>query len=493
MKTNEARGGRLSIWTPLLICIGFSAVGLAFPRQVQASLSTLTGAVLGVTGDLIMWACSALLIVFIVLAVSPIGRHRLGEDEPEFTVPAWLSMLFAAGMGTGLVVWAVAEPLTHRFRPPGMDVDAAKQAMLITHYHWGLHAWAIYGTGALVLAHFGFARRTTMLPSSPISAAYDGAWVQPLGKTADILAIVAVAFGVAGTMAMGTMQVHAGLVWLFDVAAQSAVIDVLILALLFLAYMASSATGLDKGIKLLSYLNMAAAILLMVLAMGMVGFTEVMSAFVRNPSDYLAAMPRLLMDPNPFGAESGWRSGWTLTYMVWWVAWTPFVGVFIARISRGRTVRQFVGGVLMVPTVFTVLWFSTFGDLGFLAAQTDPIGVKAAMDEDVLSALFVVFEQASSPTVLVALAMVLVTTFMVTSVDSATYVLAMLGEGGTLTPSTRTKLIWGVTLAVMGAAFALSGTVESVKVMLLTGGLPFLVVLGLQVVGYLRDIRRREL
>ena len=455
-------------------------------------MKTVSGTALDFTGDFIVWGCSLLLLLFIVLAILPTGKRRLGQDEPEFSTLAWLSMLFAAGMGTGLVAWAVAEPLTHLFSPPGLTGDAARQAMLITHYHWGLHAWAIYGMGALVLAHFAFNHDASTLPSSPIDAAFSGAWVRPVGRSADSLAIVAVAFGVAGSMAMGTMQVHAGLSWLFDVPTQSLAVDVLILMALFVAYMASSATGLDKGIKILSYLNMVAAILLMGLAMSMVGLTDVMASFVRNSIDYLIALPRLLFDPNPFNAEKGWRSGWTLIYLVWWVAWTPFVGIFIARISRGRSIRQFVGGVLMVPSVFTVLWFSTFGDLGMMANGTDPAAMKAAMDKDVLSALFVAFEQSTSATALVALTTVLAMTFLVTSVDSATYVLAMLGEGGTLTPSRRTKFIWGITLAVMGAAFALSGTVESVKIMLLTGGLPFLAVLGLQVLGYLRDIRRRE-
>ncbi len=480
---------RNALWPPIVLCILFSVVGLVFPDQVQTSLQALSSAVLEVSGDVIIWGCSVLLLLFVALGVLPTGRRRLGEGEPEFSTLAWLSMLFAAGMGTGLVAWAVAEPLTHLFSPPGVTADTARQAMLITHYHWGLHAWAIYGMGALVLAHYAFNHQASTLPSSPIEAAFSGPWVRPVGRTADNLAIVAVAFGVAGSMAMGTMQLHAGLSWLFEIPAESMTVDVLILAGLFIAYMASSATGLDKGIKILSYLNMAAAILLLLLAMSMVGMAEVMGSFVQNSIDYLVAMPRLVFDPNPFDAEQGWRNGWTLIYLVWWVAWTPFVGIFIARISRGRSIRQFVGGVLMVPSVFTVLWFSTFGDLGMMANEVNPVGMKAAMDKDVLSALFVAFEQSTSPTALVALTTVLASTFLVTSVDSATYVLAMLGEGGTLTPSNRTKFIWGITLAVMGAAFALSGTVESVKIMLLTGGLPFCGVLALQVFGYLRSIR----
>ena len=489
---NSPKDNRTALWPPLLLCIVFSVVGLAFPEHVQRALKMVSGTALEFTGDFIVWGCSLLLLLFIALAILPTGKRRLGQDEPEFSTLAWLSMLFAAGMGTGLVAWAVAEPLTHLFSPPGLTGDVARQAMLITHYHWGLHAWAIYGMGALVLAHFAFNKQVRTLPSSPIEAAFSGRWVRPTGRVADNLAIIAVAFGVAGSMAMGTMQVHAGMTWLFEVPAQSMGVDVAILIALFFAYMASSATGLDKGIKILSYLNMVAAVLLMMLAMSMVGMTQVVFSFAQNMTDYLLAIPRLLLDPNPFDADQGWRNGWTLIYLVWWVAWTPFVGIFIARISRGRSIRQFVGGVLMVPSVFTVLWFSTFGDLGFMANTADPDGMRAAMDKDVLSALFVTFEYSASPTALVALTTVLASTFLVTSVDSATYVLAMLAEGGTLTPSNRTKYIWGVTLAVMGAAFALSGTVESVKVMLLTGGLPFLVVLGLQVVGYLRDIRSRD-
>ena len=476
---------------PLTLCVGASVLGLVFPDQVQTALRAFTGSALVYAGDAIVWVSSLLLVLFVGLGVLPTGRHRLGSSEPEFSTIAWLSMLFAAGMGTGLVAWAVAEPLTHLYAPPGLATGPA-QAVLITHYHWGLHAWAIYGMGALVLAHFAFNRQAQTLPSTPIRSTFSGLWGRVFGHAADQLAMVAVAFGVAGSMAMGTMQVHAGLTWLFSWPAESMLIDASILVLLFVAYMASSATGLDKGIKLLSYLNMGAAVLLMGLAMAMVGFWTVAESVLSNAMIYLQALPKLLVLPNPFGASPEWQAGWTLTYLVWWVAWTPFVGIFIARISRGRTIREFVGGVLLVPTVFTVVWFSTFSELAWLANQAQPEALKAAMQEDVLSALFLTFETASSPVALVALTTALASTFLVTSVDSATYVLAMLGERGTLTPSKRGKLIWGVTLALLGAAFALSGTVESVKVMLLAGGLPFMLVLVLQVVGYLVDLRKRH-
>ena len=281
-------------------------------------------------------------------------------------------MLFAAGMGTGLVVWGMAEPMTHAVQQPAGSDNAIRDAFVLTNFHWGFHAWAIYAAGALILAYFGFVHGKRYLPGSPIEAEFQGSWSKPIARSADVLAMVAIAFGVAGSMAMGTLMVHAGLSELFGAPAESAGLDWLILLALFAAYMASSATGLKKGIQWLSNANMIAAMLLLgaVFWWGGVG-TMVNSALTRS-GEYLAFMPALCSQLNPLGVSREWFEGWTIPYMVWWVAWTPFVGIFIARISRGRTIREFILSVLFVPTLFSMIWFSTFGETILAASSNDP-------------------------------------------------------------------------------------------------------------------------
>jgi len=478
-KTQPDRVFQISIG----LCSVAAISALIYPELVQSKMSELTTFMLDAIGSGFVWAAQIFLVLAIGLALSPMGKRRLGPDDsrPDFSTLSWLSMLFAAGMGTGLVIWGMSEPMTHMLSPPTESADAFKNAFIITNFHWGIHAWAIYGVGALSVAYFGFVRGTPYLPSSPIRDAFRGPWVEPVGHLADVLAILAVAFGVAGSMAMGTMQVHSGLSWVTDIPIESIGTDMAILGLLFVAYMISSTTGLDRGIKILSNLNMMAALALLGALFWWSDTAAMTSAVGSRLIEYTAALPALTTQLNPFNAEPTWFNNWTLVYLVWWVAWTPFVGIFIARISRGRTIREFVLGVLIVPTVFSVVWFAVFGQVGIDAAAADPEGYALLLKSDITAVMFRVFDTLPAPTVLAVLATVLASVFLVTSVDSATYVLGMLSSRGSLEPGTKIKVIWGVALGILGASFALSGNVDSVKAMMVFGAIPFLFILLLQV------------
>jgi glycine betaine transporter len=473
------------------LCVGIGVWGVADPPSLAAAASALTTTAFRSLDWFFMLAISALLVIGIYLAASRFGNVRLGqgEDRPEFSTPSWLAMLFAAGMGTGLVFWGVAEPLTHFVGAPGSEpgsAEAARRALLITGFHWGFHAWAIYSLAALTLGYFRFRKGAPYLPSSPIRYAFRGAWVGPVGLAADAIAIIAVTFGVAGSLAMGILQVKSGLHHLTGASFDSAWSSLAVLGLLFVAFMTSAATSLDKGIKWLSNINM-------VLALTLVGFvllagptSYLLRSFITSIGDYATGVVSLSLQLHPYASDRAWLEGWTLTYLIWWIAWAPFVGVFIARISRGRTIREFLLGVLLVPTGFSLFWFAVFGGLGLFEELHGVGGIADVAAADVTQALFVLFDRLPLTALLSGIAVALVFIFLVTSADSATFVLGMLTSDGDMDPPRSKKLIWGVSLALLGAALILSGSIEAVKAAAILGAIPFTFVLLIQVAGFLR-------
>jgi glycine betaine transporter len=443
---------------------------------------------------------SGFLVLCLWLAFGRYGSVRLGRDEdrPEFSTLSWLSMLFAAGMGVGLLFWGVAEPVTHYTGALGSEAGtplAARRATVVTAFHWGLHAWAVYAVAALVLAYFGFRRGAPYLPGAPIRAAFGGRrWVEPVAGLADALAVLAIAFGVAGSLGMGIFQLHTGLHVLWGVPLESTLVSVVILVALIISYTASASTSLDKGIRWLSNINMvlAVALLLFVLVAGPTA--HLLRGFVTSVGDYTAALVGLSLRLYPYEQGREWLETWTLTYFVWWIAWAPFVGVFIARISRGRTIKEFVLGVLFVPTVFSLLWFSVFGGTGLAEEMYGDGGIARLVREDVSVALFSLFDRLPLSWLLSGTAIALVFIFLVTSVDSATFVLGMLTSRGSFDPPTRRKLAWGAILGLLGGALMLSGNIDVVRAVVVLGALPFALVLLLQIASLLRVFadERRE-
>jgi glycine betaine transporter len=481
---SRARVNLFQVTVP--ICALIAAAGIIWPEALSEGARTLTSTTFQAVDWFFMVSVSAFLVVCAYLALSRFGRIKLGlpDDEPEFSTSSWLAMLFAAGMGVGLLFWGVAEPMFHFTAPPLGEAgtpDVGRKAMVITLFHWGLHAWAVYCVGAMVLAYFRFRRDMPYLAGSPLRAAFKGWWVEPLSKAADLISVLAVAFGVAGSLAMGVFQIHTGLHALLDVPMGSMWVAMGLLVLLFVSYMTSAATSLDKGIKILSNINMALAILLMgfVLLAGPTSF--ILRTFVTSMGDYATSIVNMSLQLYPMHGISGWMEAWPLTYFIWWIAWAPFVGIFIARISRGRTIREFVLGVLFVPTLFSVLWFSVFGGTGLYEETQGAGGVGDLVKEDVTLALFSLFDRLPLSSVLSVISLVLVFIFAVTSVDSATFVLGMLTSKGSMNPPTRRKLAWGILLAALGAALIIAGNIDVVRAVSISGALPFALVLILQV------------
>jgi glycine betaine transporter len=431
------------------------------------------------------------------LALGPYGKVRLGRDHerPEFSTASWIAMLFAGGMGGGLLFWAVAEPMSHFTAPPGGvggTPAAAREAMTITMLHWGVHAWSIYAICGLVIAYFTFRLGQRSMISTPLRSLVGRTRGHGWLGAADVLGVVAVVFGLAGSLAQGTLQTEAGLASEVGLAPGTWV-SLAILLFLFVCYMLSATTGVDKGIRILSNLNMLLAIALMLFIIFAGPTRFIFETFVDTIGGYLSALPARSFRLYPYEDLTSWSASWTLTYLIWWLAWGPFIGIFIARISRGRTIREFCVGVVLVPTLFSVLWFAAFGGAGF---SLELLGVGDFGDlvaEDVTDVLFVFFEFFPLSGALGLLAIALVVTFLITSADSGTYVLAMMTSGGSLDPSTRQKLTWGVLIIVITTATVLSGSVDAARAMAAAGAIPFSAVLVLQVLGFLKALRHERI
>lgn len=498
MSSQEQSGGKMNVvfWVSMIFCLIIGAWGLVDP-------DSMTGTMLGFTNYLLNGAawywlliCTAFLILSVYLAFGPYGHIRLGRDdeEPEFSTPSWIAMLFAGGMGSGLLFWGVAEPVYHFRDPPGMEggtAAAAREAMVITNLHWGLHAWAIYGVCALVIAYFTFRRNEPSMISTPIKALFKGRNGEVIGNVADILGVLAVVFGLAGSLAMGTLSVRSGLGFAYGVP-ETLTTSILILIALYVCYMLSATTGVDKGIKILSNLNMLIAIALMVMVLFAGPTAFIFESFLNTIGEYFTRVVALSFRLFPYEGLTGWMTGWTLTYLIWWIAWGPFIGIFVARISRGRTIREFCFGVIIVPTLFSMLWFAVFGGAGIYIELFGGGGLADVVFEDVSKALFLFFDYFPGTMVLNTLALALVFIFLVTSADSGTFVLSMMTSNGELNPPVAQKLVWGTLIAAITVGTIFTQSVPVAKAMAIAGALPFSVILLIQIVGFMREIRKER-
>jgi glycine betaine transporter len=446
-------------------------------------------------GWFIMLTASIMLLLSLGLAVSRYGRIKLGRDdeEPEFGTVSWLTMMFAAGMGVGLLYYGAAEPLSHflviREYYPGPQ--AAERARFVTSFHWGLHAWAIYGMTALVIAYFGFRRGCPSLIGAPLKRVFGTNRVTgAVGWLSDLAAIVAIAIGVAGSVAMGVFQLEGGVARLLGIEDRGLWLALVIFACMCAAFILPLLVDLGKGMAVLSNTAMLLAVALVVYVLLAGPTSYMMSGIVGGLGDYAAGVI-----PHGFrtftfadARVEGWFQDWTLNYMAWWLAWGPFVGVFVARISRGRTIREFVLGVMFIPTLFSILWFGVFGNVGFYAIQRTDLPILEVVETDINETIFFLLDQLPAPA-LTTLAVVLAAfLFIVTSVVSAAFVLGMFSTGGNPDPSVRIKLIWGVLLAALGLVMILSGSIGAVRSIISLGAMPFVLIVHLLMVSLIRAL-----
>lgn len=483
------------------ITLLFVITGVLAPESSAATFSAVQGWIVAEFGWIYLLSVAIFLILMLFLGVSSYGSIKLGPNhsEPDFSYSAWFSMLFAAGMGIGLVFFGVAEPVKHFTAPPVGDAEtiaAARTAMEISYFHWGLHAWAVYAVIGLSLAYFSFRHGLPLTMRSALYPIIGDRIYGPIGDAVDTFAVIGTLFGVATSLGLGVLQVNAGLAhvlgWPIDFWVQLP----LIVVITGMATI-SVATGLEKGIKFLSNLNMFMAVALMAFVFVMGPTTFLLRTFVQNFGAYLdqfvlRTFYMYAYAPNDQPGE--WLGDWTLFYWGWWIAWSPFVGMFIARISRGRTIRQFIFGVLLVPSGFSFAWMTVFGDTALSLHLTGTTtAVSEAVAQDVTLALFVFLEQFPLGTYVSWFAMVLIVFFFVTGADSSALVIDTLTSGGREDGPVARRVFWAITSGVIGAVLLSSGGLDALQTASIAGALPFTFVMLLMCWGLIQGLRREGL
>jgi glycine betaine transporter len=466
--------------------------GIVAPASLGTNFDSALAVITRNFGWLYLWVVLALVIFAAFLAFSRYGNLKLGgeEDEPEFSLGAWFAMLFAAGMGIGLVFWGVAEPMSHyTIAPPGIAAntpEAANAAMRYSFFHWGVHPWAVYSVVALAIAFFQYRRQGAAL----ISASTDTLPWRPIRHAAGLfngLAVIATAFGVAASLGMGALQINSGLETVFGVAVSTRAQVTIILASTVL-FLSSALTGVTRGIKWLSSLNMVIAALLAA-AVFLLGPTIVIiDTFTNTLGSYLSDFVRMSLRMTPF-RDSSWVGATTNNNTPTTKTMTPFVGLFIARVSRGRTIREFITMTVLAPSMAAFLWFSIFGGTALHMEIWQGIPIAEAVKSDVSTALFTMFNAMPFSLIMSVAATLLVLVFFVTSADSATLVLSMMSSGGNPNPPAKVKALWGVLVEGVAISLLLSGGIEAVQTATIVFALPFAIVILLMGIALWRAIR----
>lgn len=474
----------------LILVFGFVFSSIVYLKELSESFSSTQAWIANNTGWFFILVTNLILGFMLYLSVSRFSEIRLGGDDakPEFSRSGWFAMLFSAGMGIGLLFYSVAEPMYHLMNPPHgaepYSVDAASDAMATTFLHWGLHAWAIYALVGLSLAYFAFNKKQPFSIRAVFAPLLGERIHGPLGHMIDILATVATLFGVATSLGLGVTQINAGLKYLLGIE-QTTNIQIMLIVFITALATLSVVSGLDRGIKRLSEVNMMGAILLVAFVLFTGPTIYILNGFVENIGDYLDRFFYLGFWNETYTGGS-WQNGWTVFYWGWWIAWSPFVGMFIARISKGRTVREFVAGVLLVPTLITFFWLSIFGNSAMFLELESKVQLAKAVDENLSQSLFVFFHHLSETggslpgivlTMISFLAVLVVVTFFVTSSDSGSLVIDMITAGGKTDPPVVQRVFWASTEGIVAAVLLLAGGLTALQTAAIATGLPFAVVL----------------
>lgn len=486
-------------WPSVVLILGFVAWTLVSTESVTATFSTAADWLKENLGWFYILGVTVFLVFLIWIAMSRFGRIRLGGDDerPEHSTATWFAMLFAAGIGTILMFWGVAEPLNHFANPPRADTeplsnDAAREAMAFTFYHFGLHTWTIFALPGLAFAYFIYKRKLPARLSSILAPLIGTRIYGPIGRIVDVVAVVGTVFGVAVSIGLGTMQISAGLNRLYGFD-ESVSVQVLLIIIVSLIACVSVALGLDKGIKRLSNLNIVAAVLLLIFVLVAGPTLYLLRGTIEAIGGYLAELPRLALWNDAFDENPGWQGGWTVFYWAWTITWAPFVGIFVARISRGRTIREFVGGVLALPVMFSLVWFGIFGMASFRAEQDHGKLVDVVVDQgDVPGALFEFLSHFPFAPVLSLFSVIIVVIFFTTSMDSSSMVLDMMALGDETKSNPVQRVVWAV-LTGLVAAILLIGAGEAgltaLQDTITVVGLPFFVLGFIMMVSLVKGIR----
>ena len=482
MDDNKTRS--FVFYLSLAIVGGVALAGLTIPQPFYVLTKALRQFISRDFGWYYLLLLAAMVCFCVFFIVTPAGQIRLGDphSEPEHSKFSWLAMLFSAGMGIGLVFYGAAEPLSHfAVSAPAAEVgsqQALEDALKYTFFHWGIHAWAAYGLVALAIAYFQFRKKESILLSVTLKPLFGKRAEGFIGTLVDSATIFATVVGVATSLGYGAIQINSGLHFLWQVP-ESQTVQMLIIAVTTVLFLLSAMSGVSRGVKFLSNLNVILALLLLACVIATGPTVLILNNFVDSIGSYIQGFFRMSFRTAAYdAARNQWIQQWTIFYWAWWLSWTPFVGIFIARISKGRTIREFLVHVMLVPTLLTMLWFSAFGTL---ATHLQTTGIEL-IDLDTENVLFGALAHCPFGFFMSVLAVFLIFSFFITSADSAVFVLAMLSEKGALHPTNRTKLIWGVLLSVLAGTLLAAGGLDALQNVLIIVALPFSVAIVLMMI-----------
>ena len=469
----------LVIGATLFFVVLLVAMILIAPEQTQTLLNAAKSGIFANFSWFYVLAFSVFLGFLVILSVSSLGNIKLGndEEEPEFGFLSWLAMLFAAGMGVGLMFFGVAEPLTHYLSDitTGSAEHKQQEALLHTLFHWGIHAWAVYGTIALALAYFGFRYKLPLALRSCFYPLLKERINGKLGDLIDIMALLATLFGVITTLGFGASQLGAGLHQLGWISENSFSLQIVVIAVVMSLATFSAISGVGKGVKILSELNLTLAFCLLIFVLVAGPTLYLLSAFSDNIGTYLSNLVQLSFKTYVYEQEhTGWFSGWTILYWAWWCSWAPFVGLFIARISKGRTIREFIFGVLVIPSMFGILWFTVFGNTAIWLNDGEAAGALGQMISSPETLLFKFLDYLPLSGVTGLVSLVVISLFFITSADSGIYVLNNIASRDKSLAAPRWQAVmWGILMSVVAIVLMQSGGLANLQAMTLLVALPF--------------------
>lgn len=473
----------------IAVLVFFASV---FPQTAQSFFGDMQAWIVENVSWFYVLAVALVLLAAIFMAVSRYGDIKLGPDhsQPDYKSTSWFAMLFSAGMGIGLMFFGVAEPVMHFIAPPVGDpntVEAAREAMKLTFFHWGLHAWAIYAVVALILAFFSYRHGLPLTLRSALYPLIGERIYGPIGHAVDIFAIISTVLGIATSLGYGVLQINSGFNYLFGLPVGTNIQVMLIVVITALATL-SVATGLDKGIRILSEINLSLAVILLVLVLMLGPTALLLKSFVENTGGYLSEIVSNTF--NLFAYEpTDWLGGWTLLYWGWWLSWSPFVGMFIARVSRGRTIREFLTGVLLVPTGFTFMWMTVFGNTSINMIMNQ--GITSLADQvnaDTSLALFAFLEHFPFSSILSMVAVCMVILFFVTSADSGSLVIDMLASGGKTETPLWQRIFWASSTGIVAITLLLTGGLGALQSATIASALPFSIILLISIWGLFKAL-----
>ncbi|MFO3687972.1 BCCT family transporter [Staphylococcus felis] len=500
-ETKQKKKNRNIVYTvSFAIILILTLLAAVFSKRFGAYAQSIYDLIALNFGWLFLMIVFVLDVFLILLAASRYGRFKLGRDheEPEFSFISWVGMLFSAGLGVGIVFWGVAEPLTHYLHSPfpnsieGQTPEAARLAMGYTFFHWGISQWSIFAMSGLIVAYFQFRKDRDGLISTAMEPVFGETYRRPFRNIIDILAIIATVMGIATSIGLGILQIAGGLNHVFKVPNNAWTLIIITLLMTFI-FLGSALTGINRGVKWLSNLNILIGSLLLIFIFIFGDLRFIVETFTVSISEYLSHFIQYSLRVDPYTGNNAWIQQWTVFYWAWVISWSPFIGGFVARVSRGRTIREFVIGVLIIPPCISFAWIAGFGGTAINWALNHNDGIEKIVDKDYTVALFELLSKFPLHEVTSALAIILIFTFIITSADSTTHIVSGMATGGVENPKRKHKMVWGILIGAISVSLTVAGGLTSLQTASVVTGLPFSIILLLMVFSLMNALRREHI